>query len=427
MIRHSRLWLVILFVCAVSSRLFVGAWQGLSAPPESGSDAQEYDCYAWNVAQGRGYRGLSPDVTDNDHFTAYRPPGPSLIWAGLFTFFGHRYDVIRAFHCVLGAASAVLLFQIARYCFSTPTAWLAAWGWAFWPVSLLYSSQLLSEPIAGFVLLLFVLAALRFAQGPSWHRAVLVAFILGCNLLVHPSKLFVLPFLGIWAVWQFRKHPRHAIQAIAIPALSLLVLAPWAARNYVVFDKFIPFSTMGGSVLLQGNNRVVVTDPVLFGYSVWDTKIPEYRELLQAPNDEVKRDEVARQLAVEWLLNNRDKWPFLIQAKLRRGFTPLLQSHSPRLYRLGTLFSWGPVLVLFAAAFIPTLMHFLRTGHPGWIIHLVILHYVAIIVIFFGYSRYRYPIEPLCVLLAAAAVTFLSTRLQGKRSTDVSSEAVRPE
>src|SRR4051794_11023179 len=88
-------WLLLVLVClGFLPRLGLAIVLGINDSPEPGSDPQEYDTYAWNVAQGRGYRGMSPDVKDQDHLTAYRPPGPSLVWAGLYYVFGHRYDAV---------------------------------------------------------------------------------------------------------------------------------------------------------------------------------------------------------------------------------------------------------------------------------------------------------------------------------------------
>src|SRR5205085_1845579 len=120
------------------------------------------------------------------------------------------------------------------------------------------------------------------------------------------------------------------------------------------FGRFIPLSTMGGSALLQGNNRIVATDPGLYGYSTWDSRIPEYRDALKSAGDEVERDRRAGQFAVDWLKANRELWPQLAVNKIVRGWTPFLQPNSPRLYRIGTLVSWGPVLLLFLVGFVPT-------------------------------------------------------------------------
>ena len=131
--------------------------------------------------------------------------------------------------------------------------------------------------------------------------------------------------------------------------------------------------------------------------------IPRFRSIATRSEPwatSARRDRRARELAFPWLEENRDKWLFLAQAKLRRAFTPLLQPTSPKGFRLGMLLAWGPVLVLFLAALLPTLVAFLRSGHPGWIVHIVILHHALLTVVFFGNARYRQPIEPFCVILA---------------------------
>lgn len=361
---------------------------------------------------------MSPDVSDQDHLTAYRPPGTSLLWAALFSTFGHRYDVVRIVNCLLGALSSVLLLELGRLSFGERIGWGAAVVWAAYPASLFYSTELGSEPLMLVLLLGSLVASIHFARRPAWIGALFAGLLLGMTLLVHPSKALMLPLVFVWVMWQFRNDAAAWLLGLAIPVAAIAVLSPWAIRNYLVFGEFIPFSTMGGSVLLQGNNRIVVTDPHLYGYVIWDTQIPEYAELLQKPDNEVQRDKVARTLALEWLKENRDKWPFLIVAKLQRGLTPFLQPGAPKLEAYGVLLSWGPVLVLSVLAYPVTLMSFLRKGDPSWLIHLAILHFLAITVIFFGYARYRYSIEPLCVLLACNGMAFIFSRFLATQETD---------
>ena len=62
------------------------------------------------------------------------------------------------------------------------------------------------------------------------------------------------------------------------------------------------------------------------------------------------------------------------------------------------------VLVLFAVAFFPTAIDFLRRDHPGWLIHLTILHFVLTALVFWGSNRFRFPIEGLCIILASSLV-----------------------
>ncbi|MHC5543535.1 hypothetical protein ACYOEI_35375, partial [Singulisphaera rosea] len=224
---------------------------------------------------------------------------------------------------------------------------------------------------------------------------------------------------GFWGLVQMRGSRRTMLMGLAVPAVAVLALVPWAVRNYLVFHAFIPFSTMGGSVLLQANNRIVVTDPKFFGGSPWDTAIPEYRDALQSAGSELERDRVARGFAMQWLRDNPDRLPFLIRAKLLRAWTPFLQPHAPRMYRVVLLISWGPVLLLAGLAFVPTLIAFLRAGQPGWLLHLVLLGYTLTSLVFFGTPRYRYPIEPLCMVLGSMAVALGFEALARRRARPV--------
>jgi 4-amino-4-deoxy-L-arabinose transferase-like glycosyltransferase len=406
-------WCLAVLVClALAVRVGVAVSLGLDTPPEPGSDQHEYDAYAWNVAQGRGYRGLSPDVEDQDHLTAFRPPLPSLVWAGVYRVWGQRYDLIRLMHCAMGAAAVALVFFIGRRCFDERVGLAAAAVYAVFPTAVYFTIDLMSEALANLLVLGYLLVSLQFAERPSAGRAGLAGLLLGLCLLTRSNLALMVPMAGVWALWQFRHRWRDLALGLAIPVVAGLVLVPWTVRNYLVFDAFVPLSTMGGSALLQGNNRIVVTEPRYFGYCFWDSNIPEYRNLLKAPNDEVERDRVAKRLAIEWLKENPDKWGFLVQAKFRRAWSPFLYSETPRAFRIGMLASWGPVVTLFALAFIPTLWWFLKAGHAGWLLHLQPVQFTLLSVVFFGYSRYRSPIEPVCIILALGLVAAAARWLQ---------------
>jgi hypothetical protein len=293
---------------------------------------------------------------------------------------------------------------------------IAAAGYAILPTALIYTVDLLSEPLGTFWFLLYILASLTFAEHQTWGRAAAAGLMLGLATLTRPNCLFMMPLAGLWALVQFRCRWLASMQAMAIPLIALLTLTPWTVRNYLVFERFIPLATSGGSGLLQGNNRIVATTPELYGYSVWDTEIPEYRDALRAAGNEYERDQLAKRLAMQWLAENPERWAYLAGAKFLRSWTPFLASKSPRTYRLVLLVTWSPVLVLFAVAFFPTLVFALRSGNPLWILHLAVFHYIITSLIFYGLLRYRQPIEPLCLILASKTLECLGSRIVSRSS-----------
>jgi len=381
---------------------------GLGKEPLPGSDAGGFVQYAWNVAQGRGYRGTSADVTDQDHLTAYQAPGVTLMYAALFKVFGRTFWPLRIVQAFLDSATVLLLFLAARSIFSERVGLLTALVYSVYPLAIYLSNELLSETLFMFLSLVFVLCCLTAAgkQSPPWLIAA--GFVFGLSMLTRSNQLLFVPFWIIW-IWQnFRDRWQwRYLLALVVAALTVL---PWTARNYLVFHRFVPLTTTGGTALLAGNNRIVVTDPKYYGFCVWPTDIPEYRDALKAPNDEVEHDRVAKQLAVNWLKNNPDKWWYLIQAKFRRFWTPLLQQDNPKI-RLLMLLTWTPILILFTPAFFATFVGFWKRAPAGLLVHYNILAGLSTALICHALVRYRFPIEPFCIMLAGATVIWLWDRL----------------
>ena len=416
--RRSLRWLssrvlLVLMVLGLALRMAITIHGGLDTPPVSGSDSSEYDSYAWNLDQGRGFSGISPDVTKPDgqlleHPTAYRAPGTSVLWAGLYWSFGHRYGVVRITQCVLDTLTILLIYGIGRKCFGDKVALLAAAIYAVWPTALLYSSQLGSEPLYTFLFCCFILISLQFAERANWPRSIAAGVLLGLAMLTRGNAVLMVALMVPWSVWQFRRTPKLVVRGLAISFVALVMLVPWTIRNYGIFHSFIPFETGGGDVLLGSYNRITASDPLSYGYWIYPTsELPEYRAQITAPNNEVIRDHVETQLAMQWARNHPEKWWYLVESRFRRSWTPFLESKSPTLYRVGMLLSWGPVLVLFALGFFPIAIYFLRTNNPGWILHLGVFHFVLTALVFWGASRFRYPVEGLCIILASATLVWL--------------------
>ena len=432
---RSRLLLAFIAI-GLAARIALALHAGIATPPVPGSDASEHDSYAWNLAQGHGYRGVSPDVKSPtggllDHPSAYRAPGASVLWAGIYWIFGHRYGPIRLAQCALDTLTILLLYRIARICYGDAVALLSAGVYAIWPTALLYSNLLGSEPLYAFLFCWSLLLSLQFAGHPTWLRAAAAGALLGLALLTRGNAVMMVALLIPWGIVQFRRTPRLVIRACAIPLIAVIMLVPWTIRNYRVLHAFVPLETGGGDVLLGSYNRVIANDPLYYGYWVFPTAyLPEYAQQITAPNDEVIRDRIEIRLAARWTLDHPEKWWYLLESRFRRSWTPFLQPKSPLLYRLGMMASWGPVLVLLILGFVPTAIYFLRTNHPGWILHVGIFHFVLSALVFWGASRFRYPVEGLCIILASATLVWLCKRARSKTaiapgSLDSTGEAQR--
>lgn len=407
---RSRSWplLTALLVVAFALRLVaIAKVTGLHAPPVAGSDESEYDTYAWNVAQGNGYRGPSPNVADQNHLTAYRPPAPSLFLAALYVVFGHSYVIAYVADVMLAVLTVWLIHQIALRCFDSRAAWVSAVFYALYPISIYFGLTLNSEVFSTFLLCLFVWCCLGITQKRGMRWATGAGIALGLILLSKPAFVFLLPLLPVWA-WSVCRGQRHLWRRAAmIPALAAILMTPWIVRNLRVMHAFIPFSTSGGSLLLQSNNRQVVEDPAYYGYSVFDYCLPEYAGPIRTANDEIKRDAIAKRFAIQWLRANPDKWFYLLRSKFLRLWS--VEYAGSRFHAAGWIMSlaWGTALAGFVLTVIPFTRRMVRERHPGSIMVCLILAIIACTLVFFGQHRYRFPIDGFCIIIAAGGAFWL--------------------
>jgi hypothetical protein len=161
------------------------------------------------------------------------------------------------------AATAFAVWEIAIRCFSRRVALWSAWIWALYPAAMQYAVRWPWEMTITTALFTFVVAlAIRMGaigvQTPARSDSGLDAWLKFGVLwaliaLSNPTLLIFLPVCGLWIV--ARKPTRStAIRGAALAAVVFLAcIAPWTARNYAVFHRFIPLRGNFGAELYMGN------------------------------------------------------------------------------------------------------------------------------------------------------------------------------
>jgi hypothetical protein len=155
---------------------------------------------------------------------------------------------------------------------------------AVYPALLEYQGMLMSEPLAAALLSGGVLAGL-WAWDGDWVRWLLPGALFGLLALVRPEYLGV---AGLVAVVVFAREARgdwrHSLlRAAVFLGAFVLILAPWAIRNAVALDRFVPISTGGGQVLYAGTYLPSDGDPEKVG-----AKVVAENPQLFAPQDAQK-------------------------------------------------------------------------------------------------------------------------------------------
>ncbi|MGD1018514.1 MAG: hypothetical protein ABSA12_04265 [Verrucomicrobiia bacterium] len=403
----------IVFLCSI---FLLGVFARVAAlphdsAPRPGSDEDEYEAYAWNLAQGRGYRGPSPAYHDREHLTSWRMPGPSLMFAVVYKFVGRNPAAAAYTNIFISAATCIPLFFIGCALYGEIAGRISSFVYALWPNAMFLSTHLLSEPLYVFLLTLYVAQTFALARKPGVGNIAVNGLLLGALMYARPH-VFLLPFLFIWIVLVFWPHWRTMLACLSVFVVAALMLTPWVVRNYRVHGVFVPFTTQAGSALVDANNRIVATQPEYYGFALsWERSIPEYKDLYSSVTNEVQLSALGITLYKQWMRQHPDKWWYLTESKFRRFWTPFLQQRN-KFNRLVMLFSWGPVLILFPIPFLASFWSGLRNHDPHVMVHFAILSTLANSLFFGGIARYRFPIEGFCIVFAAGAALWLWNKLQ---------------
>jgi 4-amino-4-deoxy-L-arabinose transferase-like glycosyltransferase len=247
------------------------------------SDPTAYVTFARSLASGDGF-GWGDGA-----LTAFWPPGPSAVYAALFTVFGDHLAVIAWFHVLVGTATVLLTMVVVRQYYSERIATVAGLLIACWPLLIQFTTIPSSEPT---FLLLVLCSIITWGNGQNsrWSnpllRGPLVGALLAAASLTRPTALLLPVVLAFAEAVRIRKITPPTLTAAIASVVMLALLAPWAYRNHQVLGKAFLTSSSGSANTWLGNNDRQLPTGVM-----WP---PEVRGLGEAKASEYYSQEVRR-------------------------------------------------------------------------------------------------------------------------------------
>lgn len=237
-----------------------------------------------SLATGHGYGNPFTGMTGP---TAWVPPGYTVLVGGVFKVFG-VYSRLSAFvllsiNSLLSAWTAVLCYEIGLRCFGRRNALWSGWLWALYPAAMQYAVRWIWEMSAtAFLFAAVIVLTLRMRgvgdkepQEQTAQQWAGFGLLWGAIAMVNPSPLTMLPVLALYALTApvrpntdvSSRPERREVERPAVPILRtrlvkatiaavlfLAVIAPWTARNYAVFHRFIPLRDNFGAENYEGNS-----------------------------------------------------------------------------------------------------------------------------------------------------------------------------
>lgn len=390
---------------------------------------------------------LHPSIT-----TLYRPPLWPWLIAGLSLIFGRADIYDRLFLCGLGAGTCVLIYLLARDLFDRRIGLIAGLMACIYPALYLYDGWLYTESLYTFLLTAICYCMLRIQRDAGQHRRLwlVCAALLALLSLTRPNGIIVLALVVVWALimnWRKLLHSRALINAALAALIVVLLVAPWTWRNYLVSHSIVPVATGDGTVLLGAYNDIALT-PAHPGDWINPLRTtPQDKQVLQPfplytcnASCEVAREDVSKIAAEQWIKTHLSSMPRLLGYHLRKFWTPYTseadlpmerfptQRSSQIVHAMSMTFPLA-IFLLAALGLIATLKRFRR---ELFFAYLVILATLGQALVYYGSSRFRAPIEPLLILLAAGGIWWLLQNTPGtlrwhlkRRKQDLAEEAVK--
>ena len=293
----------------------------------------ESEIIARNIVDGKGYSfpyygHLIP--------TANAPPGIVFVLAAIYAFkLPNPTLVFQLLQVAVNVLSMLLTWSIAERTMGRSVAWFAVLLFIF-DINISYSTIWIQETAFNILFTLSgVWALLRLSDRRTFLDAVVAGLLFGLGILVRPTIGSIFLVSWIWLIVQWYKAGNTGFKLTKRPIsqgvdfkrssasswqLSMCVLfaavitvTPWTIRNAWVFGKLIPVSQNLGLSLWYGNNPKASGSQVdRYGRDL----VPEgdMLESLKMAKNEVELDQIYRDQALDYVLNN-PRHSFLLRLK----------------------------------------------------------------------------------------------------------------
>jgi 4-amino-4-deoxy-L-arabinose transferase-like glycosyltransferase len=370
-------------------------------------DQVSYDALAHSLLDGRGY-----SFTENWYpFT--RANTPTAHWsfvyplylAGVYTLTGYHPLAARLIQgIVAGVLISLLVYRIGRRVADETTGLIAAGLAAVYGYFIYYNAALMTETFFIVLVLLSLFLSLEIKEKPALWRWVALGLTLGTAGLLRQTVLLFVPFLMLWLFWELRNE-RAARWYAAVPVgVVILMIAPWTARNYQVYNQFLLLNSNAGYALYASNNPNLGSD-----WNNEEVVVPIPAELKGL--NEAQMDRGLTQQGIQFIVADPQRYLLLTLDKTLEYFKFWPSSESGTMSNLVRVLSYG--------LYLPFMLLGLYFSFSRWknflLLYLFMLVHTGIHLLSWPAPRYRLSVDAVAMVFAGLAVLELARRFDAWR------------
>lgn len=396
------------------------------------------------INDAKSYLTLASAVAQTGDYSLSRDPGrgaggtrgPSAYFAPGYPYFLALVDLIdghetrrggavhpaRIAQAALGTITVALIGLVALELFGPTAGLIALVLAALYPAGIELAGTLVAENLLTALVVAAVYAGLRVRRGrnlkTTYGWVAGAGVLTGLATLTHENAaLIVLPLIA--AVWTVK--PRLQARSLAAPALLLaaaaLTILPWTIRNAVVMHRFIPVSDETGITLVGTYNPASAGNPgVPYKWRIF-YGIPGERPLIREAH-RLTEPEIGDKLQHQ-ALDYISKHPtapiqvafhntlrlFELEGTFAWEASASAISLPTSTARIGVFGFWVVCLLALAGLFSKPVR-----GAPKWVWAVPLLLALSVVLVNVETPRFRAPIDPFLILLAAAALAAAAAR-----------------
>jgi len=287
---------------------------------------------------------------------------------------------------------------------------LAGFAGALLPVNFWsQTSGTFDQPFTSALLVALCILLCRVWGAASFTKADGAVFgvVAGIGCLLNPALIQILVAWAIVTAFRFRQQLRQVLWFLAVSSLcALLIMTPWAIRNYVTLGSLIWTRSNFGLELQRSNNDMFTTDNehnVLT--AEWLRTNPFTTESERAKvrmSGEVTYQRAEQEEAFAWIRTHKRRFLVLTAERVRLFWLPRMRRPWQTLFEtcLTIMALCGLVVALW------------KGKTRAWLMSAVLISYPTVYVITQVSPRFRLPIESILFLFSAYAVSSLCTRFR---------------
>jgi len=375
-------------------------------PPPGLDDQFYFSAMPKLLADGHGF--VAPFKLYFDHVTvatAEHPPLYSVVLAAPALVGLDSADAFRLAGSVFGAGTIALVGLLGRRLAGERAGLIAAGVAALYPTLIAADGALMSETLYGLLTAASLLAAYWLYDGPSLARGAVLGALVALTALTRGEALLLLPLLLVPLLWRREVASGELWRTAGVALVAfLLVLTPWTARNWIVFNRPVAIATNSGTAVAGANCAVTYASGDHLG-GWYPPCIKEH-----PGKNEAEHHAEALKDGVRYADHHLGRLPVVLAARLGRVasvYKPFAipEGRSVRVQKLGVIMFF--VLVPFGAA---GYFQLRRRGEVTWILLAPFIIVAVTALTTYGNLRFREPAEIALVVLAAISVDELARR-----------------